>query len=467
METHTIWGDPCLLGESSGNGTADQVNAPCAADRLIDALLAPEWSMQRLDDDLSQTRENLRSAYERKVGTAAGIEPRAVALLFEAARRLQAKQRRNHLADSNRNPVHNTDRPNNANSIDDKDDDFDETGSFIDDVEDSIGHLQTGTPAGNDKRVGDKDDDKEVSIVFSGTMLEVYQGKVYDLFARMRQQPDDKVKLSFAPPGSLTTRQRVVGSTCLRFRSAAECLRAVREAEHCRSRGETRMNEHSSRSHRVFALHITRKCRRTGQTIGMSQLVTTDLAGSERAKKALPTQAALQEARAINKGLSALGLVVKQLGDQSKHVAFRNSTLTSVLQDMFDARARTLMFVTLSPSDYNCAENKSTLDFAIAARRVPADRNAGLASATVRRIDTLERRVGQLQKLLQKHKVAVPPPPLANQGARKKGTKERPKQGRKKKRVAVAAAPNTTQPHFMTSPMRPARSTLSSVASTF
>lgn len=57
-----------------------------------------------------------------------------------------------------------------------------------------------------------------------------------------------------------------------------------------------------------------------------------DLAGSERIKVSGVTGAGLREATAINSSLSALGDVMQALDQKHKHVPYRNSKLTFLLQ---------------------------------------------------------------------------------------------------------------------------------------
>jgi len=133
---------------------------------------------------------------------------------------------------------------------------------------------------------------------------------------------------------------------------------------------ETNMNERSSRSHAIFTIHIeTSESSGDKQMIKAGKLNLVDLAGSERQKKTGVSGDRLKEAIEINLSLSALGNVISALVDGNvKHVPYRDSKLTRLLQDSLGGNTKTLMIAVVSPADYNFDESLSTLRYASRAK---------------------------------------------------------------------------------------------------
>lgn len=74
------------------------------------------------------------------------------------------------------------------------------------------------------------------------------------------------------------------------------------------------MNAESSRSHSIFLITIYQKNTDTGAA-KTGNLYLVDLAGSEKVGKTGATGQTLEEAKKINKSLSALGMVINALTD--------------------------------------------------------------------------------------------------------------------------------------------------------
>jgi len=95
-----------------------------------------------------------------------------------------------------------------------------------------------------------------------------------------------------------------------------------------------------------------------------------DLAGSERLEKSgvAGDKERLKETQSINKSLSALGDVIGALGEKGekgdKHIPYRNSKLTYLLQNSLSGNSKTLMVLNLSPLAAHLNESLTSLRFA-------------------------------------------------------------------------------------------------------
>lgn len=103
----------------------------------------------------------------------------------------------------------------------------------------------------------------------------------------------------------------------------------------------------------------------------LGKLNLVDLAGSERLAKTGATGDRLKEATKINLSLSALGNVISALVDgKSKHIPYRDSKLTRLLQDSLGGNTKTLMVAVISPAADNYEETLSTLRYANRAKNI-------------------------------------------------------------------------------------------------
>uniref|UniRef100_A0A3Q3JIV3 Kinesin-like protein n=1 Tax=Monopterus albus TaxID=43700 RepID=A0A3Q3JIV3_MONAL len=152
--------------------------------------------------------------------------------------------------------------------------------------------------------------------------------------------------------------------------SPEEVMDVIDEGKVNRHVAVTNMNEHSSRSHSIFLINIKQENVETEQKLS-GKLYLVDLAGSEKVSKTGAEGAVLDEAKNINKSLSALGNVISALAEGTKsHVPYRDSKMTRILQDSLGGNCRTTMFICCSPSSYNDAETKSTLMFGQRAKTI-------------------------------------------------------------------------------------------------
>ncbi|OJJ05196.1 hypothetical protein ASPVEDRAFT_836044 [Aspergillus versicolor CBS 583.65] len=170
--------------------------------------------------------------------------------------------------------------------------------------------------------------------------------------------------------------------------SVQEVYEVMRRGGNSRAVAATNMNQESSRSHSIFVITVTQKNLETGSAKS-GQLFLVDLAGSEKVGKTGASGQTLEEAKKINKSLSALGMVINALTDgKSSHIPYRDSKLTRILQESLGGNSRTTLIINCSPSSYNDAETVSTLRFGVRAKAIKnkAKVNAELSPAELKQL---------------------------------------------------------------------------------
>ena len=131
----------------------------------------------------------------------------------------------------------------------------------------------------------------------------------------------------------------------------------------------TKANDQSSRSHAVFILKLEKKVSEKEKIV--SKLFLVDLAGSERIAITGVKGARLEEAKKINTSLSELSNVILSLSKPGKkHVNYRNSKLTRLLENSLGGNSFTSLIATVSPSHESLNETISTLKFASRAKKI-------------------------------------------------------------------------------------------------
>ena len=130
-----------------------------------------------------------------------------------------------------------------------------------------------------------------------------------------------------------------------------------------RAVASTKMNALSSRSHSLFAVIIYQRNIIT-ESSKTGKIYFVDLAGSEKMSKAgIEGNTMLKEAQNINKSIMTLGMVINALTKGAKHIPYRDSKLTRVLQESLGGNSLTNLVINCSPSMSNQSETLSTLRF--------------------------------------------------------------------------------------------------------
>ncbi|KAL5713441.1 hypothetical protein ACHQM5_015513 [Ranunculus cassubicifolius] len=157
--------------------------------------------------------------------------------------------------------------------------------------------------------------------------------------------------------------------------SVNDILKLLTEGAANRKVAATNMNRESSRSHSVFTCVIESKWEKDSTTnLRFARLNLVDLAGSERQKTSGAEGERLKEAANINKSLSTLGHVIMLLVDVAhgklRHIPYRDSRLTFLLQESLGGNSKTMIIANVSPSICCAAETLSTLKFAQRAKLI-------------------------------------------------------------------------------------------------
>lgn len=104
---------------------------------------------------------------------------------------------------------------------------------------------------------------------------------------------------------------------------------------------------------------------------GKPKLTLIDLAGSETVKKTGASGETLREASEINKSLSTLMNVLDSLSKSYKgHVSFRESKLTQFLQTSLNYDSKICLIINISPSGVHVNETMNSLRFGERAKRI-------------------------------------------------------------------------------------------------
>ena len=236
-------------------------------------------------------------------------------------------------------------------------------------------------------------------------MVEVYNERVYDLGTEGR--PQLKVRLNAL--GNFDT----VGARAVTVTSSAELDTAIVTGLQFRSRGQSMLNDNSSRAHTIIRLIVESGAKGESQAgeASIASLSIVDLAGSESAS----SKATRTETASINKSLGALKDTMVALANNSKFVPFRNSELTKLLKGCLDGGARAHLITCLHPGADVARESRFSLAFAAIAQRLTlaplrvqsTDDSAGLLSSYRKKISELKKKLERVDALDAERKALI------------------------------------------------------------
>jgi hypothetical protein len=159
----------------------------------------------------------------------------------------------------------------------------------------------------------------------------------------------------------------------LKVESADQMFQAYQMGLQNRMVAQTLMSQVCNRSHSIFIIIIESSNLDSLGNIQLleNRLLFVDLAGSERLSKTGTLEERYTDLIKTNISLTYLQDIIYRLSNgKNQPISYRDSKLTMLLKDSLGGNTKTLMFATISPSDYNYDETLSTLRFASNAKKI-------------------------------------------------------------------------------------------------
>ncbi|KAG6781850.1 hypothetical protein POTOM_014765 [Populus tomentosa] len=205
--------------------------------------------------------------------------------------------------------------------------------------------------------------DSNHAFLISFSMLEIYMGNLKDLLVPKPTKATDPMPPCLSIQTDPTGGVEIDNLVAIKVNDFNQALRLYRLGCRFRSTASTNSNLTSSRSHCMIRVAITcfNAPERRRET---NKIWLVDLGGSERVLKTKAWGKRLNEGKAINLSLSALGNVISALQRKRHHIPYRNSKLTQVLKDSLGNDSKTIMLVHVSPKEEDLCETICSLNFA-------------------------------------------------------------------------------------------------------
>jgi len=200
------------------------------------------------------------------------------------------------------------------------------------------------------------------------SFLELYNEEIFDLLSAN----DDTTRLKLFEDPTRKGSVVVQGLEEALVQNKSEVYKILEKGSAKRKTAATLMNAHSSRSHTVFTVtvHMKESSVEGEEVLRCGKLNLVDLAGSENIGRSGAMDKRAREAGNINQSLLTLGRVITCLVDRVRHIPYRESKLTRLLQDSLGGRTKTSIIATISPAGINLEETLSTLDYAHRAKNI-------------------------------------------------------------------------------------------------
>ena len=191
-------------------------------------------------------------------------------------------------------------------------------------------------------------------------MLQVYYSEITDLllpkngkFRKLTIKKDNELNIVMVEGATMVP---------VDFKDAKELERVYFQGLDRRAMRSTFVNETSSRSHLLFSIFIERTDIYGRRTMG--KIIFIDLAGSESLNEIGVDPQRYHEGMQINDSLICLGRLIRQAACFVSP-AYELHPLTELMQDSLGGNSKTLMIACISPSIYDIAQTRKTLDYAL------------------------------------------------------------------------------------------------------
>ncbi|BDA45755.1 probable Kinesin heavy chain at N-terminal half [Coccomyxa sp. Obi] len=191
----------------------------------------------------------------------------------------------------------------------------------------------------------------------------------------------------------------VAGVHEVEVKKVEDCLHLLQVGDRNRVFAFTALNAHSSRSHAIVMLTITKRPaaapqnRALGQKVKVGKLFLVDLAGSERLKKSRSTGLRASEAVSINLSLTTLGMCINARADpNATHVPFRDSKLTRLLQESLGGNAKTSLVIAVANALQHVDETLQSLQFGSRAMRAVVNEHVDFKVMNAELVAALDKR---------------------------------------------------------------------------
>lgn len=247
-----------------------------------------------------------------------------------------------------------------------------------------------------------KHSDKQLNYQCRCSFLEIYNEQITDLLDPNQKNLQIREDVRTGVYVDYLTEEYVC--------STKDVLHLLMKGLANRRTGATSINAESSRSHCVFTCVVESRLKSIAD--GLSSLRTSrinlvDLAGSERQKLTGAAGERLKEAGNINRSLSQLGNLINILAEVSqsgkqRHIPYRDSKLTFLLQESLGGNAKLAMICAISPSQSCKSETFSTLRFAQGAKAI--QNQAVVNEITQDDVNVLREQIRQLKDELLRMK---------------------------------------------------------------